>query len=184
MNHVCRSAPDTTNETKPDGDNPAANGPSANAHADFCINDDYMSTMRELSAAKLSPEEREILLGARRWGVFNTWKPVKTVHRDPLAMCDCRTVHAADMRLKRRELMPGKFIASTYFSHPHKEDTHQWYYLHEQTPEELWIFRGYDSDSSGPRFPTGHTAIRTPETGLDQIPARESIEVRSIVVWD
>lgn len=99
-------------------------------------------------------------------------------------MCDVRTVQAADMRLKKRELFPGKFIASTYFSHPSQEDKHQWYYLYEQKPEEMWIFRGYDSDSSRPRFPTGHTAIRTPEVGLDDIPARESIEARAIVVWE
>lgn len=66
INHVCRAAPDTTNETKPDGENPTANGSSANAHADFCINDDYMSTMRELSSAQLCPDDRDMLLSARR----------------------------------------------------------------------------------------------------------------------
>lgn len=104
---------------------------------------------------------------ARRWALFNAWKPVKTIQRDPLAMVDCRSVPEKDFRTKRRVVSPGVFGGSYCMAHGNQENTHKWYYLHEQTPEEVLVFRGYDSDQSTPGYRTPHTAFRVP--GLSRL---------------
>lgn len=205
--HLCRAAPDTTQETKPDLENAAGNGPSAQAHVDYCGDHALMQVVKHAALRGL-PDAHPLkakLQTASRWAMFNAWKPVRTVQRDPLAMADCRSVPEADFRVKKREYAPGVFGGSYSLAHGRAEDTHRWYYLHEQTPEEVFFFRGYDSDQSTPGYRTPHTAFRVPGMfgspfsiwrsfrvltecenviGTEHLPARESIECRFFVIWE
>lgn len=162
--HVSRAAPDTTFETKPDLHNASGNGPSAQAHVDYCGDHGLMQVVKNSALSRLPDGHpfKSKLQTARRWAMFNTWKPVKTVQRDPLTVADCRSVPDEDFRVKKREYAPGVFGGSYSLAHGSQENTHKWYYLHHQTPEELLVFRGYDSDQSTPGYRTPHTAFRVP----------------------
>lgn len=56
---------------------------------------------------------------------------------------------------------------------------HRWYYLSNQTPEEVTLIKCYDSEIDRARL-TPHTAFTDPTSPPDA-PQRESIEVRVLV---
>ena len=56
---------------------------------------------------------------------------------------------------------------------------HRWYYFSNMTPDELLVFKGYDSE--GPHAMNAmHTAFDNPAAGPHAIP-RESIEARMTI---
>ena len=127
------------------------------------------------------PQEADRLLKGR-FQLLNVWKPIKTIYRDPLGVVDARTVSDDD-------LVPVKII------YPNKEgesivvkpggekgkEPHRWYYLYGQKPEEVLIFKIYDSDTDKART-VPHSAFENSEEKHQ--PPRESIEVRCLVFHD
>ena len=67
---------------------------------------------------------------------------------------------------------------------PPDGDDNEWYVFPEMQPEEVVLFRAYDSDraASGEPFWTLHTAFRDPNQPADA-PGRESIETRGICLF-
>lgn len=104
------------------------------------------------------------------------WRPLKPVQRDPLTVVDARTVREED-------LVPTPFIfpnlnAET-FSVLHNTQ-HRWYYKHGMTPDEVLIFKIFDSKVDGCARRVPHSAFVDPEAG-PEVPARESVELRALV---
>jgi hypothetical protein len=59
---------------------------------------------------------------------------------------------------------------------------HRWCWLHEQQPNEAWIFKHYDSLSGdGHVRQCAHTSFDPP--GTSDLPLRESVEFRAIVLY-
>lgn len=56
---------------------------------------------------------------------------------------------------------------------------HKWYYLSNQTPEEVTLIKCYDSEVNRARL-TPHSAFLD-ATSPKEAPHRESIEVRALV---
>jgi hypothetical protein len=110
------------------------------------------------------------------------WKPLKTLKRDPLALCDSSTLSKEDWRFRQTE---DPNISYSLLAHPEKEEKHKWYYVHEMKPNEMFLFKGCDIRQGEPGF-TGyagaHTAIVLPDS-QDQ-PPRESIEARFFCLWE
>lgn len=113
--------------------------------------------------------------GQKRWYMLNTWQPLKTVQRDPLALADKASVRPED-RLSVPQPERGADVSSWFLQ---KSSGHRWWYMREQTPDDLLLFLQYDSEG-GPVVP--HTAFSLPGTSADD-PPRESIEVRMVVVF-
>ena len=59
----------------------------------------------------------------------------------------------------------------------------RWYYAPQMTEDEVLLIKGCDSLDDGLARFTPHSAFNFPETREDA-PARESIEVRTLVVID
>jgi hypothetical protein len=66
-------------------------------------------------------------------------------------------------------------------SHKSEEEEHMWYYKSEMEPDDMVVFKGYDTkqDEQGWRCP--HTAFVLP--GSESEPPRESIEARVVCFW-
>lgn len=109
----------------------------------------------------------------RRWCMLNAWRPLRTVKRDPLAVADKASV-GLDDHLTVPQPERGPDVNSWFLQ---KRSGHRWWYMEEQTPEDLLLFLQYDSDG-GPVVP--HTALSLPKSSGE---ARESIEVRMVVVF-
>ncbi|KAL1999195.1 hypothetical protein VTN02DRAFT_4895 [Thermoascus thermophilus] len=122
------------------------------------------------------PDEAPTLLQGR-YQIINVWRPIKTIHRDPLAVADAHSVPDAD-------LVPVKLVypdreGETYAVRPNR--AHRWYFRYAQTPAMVTLIKCFDSKTDGRARRVPHTAFVDPETAGEGWDARESIEVRALV---
>lgn len=122
------------------------------------------------------PEEADRLLTGRV-RIINVWRPIgNPVHHKPLAVSDWRTLDT------KNDLVSVRYIdidreGSTY-SVKYNPD-HSWWYLRNQTPEEVTLIKCFDSEEDRARL-TPHSAFLD-DTSPKDAPERESIEVRALV---
>jgi hypothetical protein len=64
---------------------------------------------------------------------------------------------------------------------PASNPDHRWYYAADLMPDEVLLFKNYDSRKNVARY-VPHTAFADPNMPADALP-RASIEVRSLVIW-
>lgn len=108
--------------------------------------------------------------------VFQAWRPIKPVYKDPLAVADATTVAEAD-------LIPARII---FEDHERESWTvkhspsHRWYFKYGQQPDEVLLIKCFDSrEDVARRAP--HSAFQNPRH-VDE-PWRESIEIRTMVFY-
>ena len=163
----------------PRSDNPAIKQgrlPSFGAHVDY-----GRRTVEEVVREMLG-DAAEVLL-QKRVVLMNFWRPISTVYRSPLALCDASSVTRDD--LYDSEIYGGldnPDRAPLYGYNLSYNPAHRWYYVKHMQPDEVFAFKLYDSLESAPQW-TGHTAINDPET-RDGDPWRESMEIRTISFID
>jgi hypothetical protein len=121
------------------------------------------------------PDEAEELLKGRVQ-VINLWRPIHhPVYDAPLAVCDARSVAAAD--LVPSDLVYEHRVGETYSIT--YNPAHRWFYLSEMRPDEAMLIKCCDSATDRARF-TPHSAFINPAAAPDA-PPRESIEIRTLV---
>jgi len=114
-----------------------------------------------------------------RWQIVNVWKPLIGPLRDwPLALCDARSVDF------KHDTMPADIVFPDWVTENlqiHHNSSHEWYWLADQTPSELLIFKSADSDpDSNPASP--HAGFYNRNVGPDDAP-RQSIDCRTFVFY-
>jgi hypothetical protein len=124
----------------------------------------------------LVPEDAEELLKGRVQ-IINLWRPIKGPVLDaPLALADASSVAFED-------LVPADLV------YPHRtgetyavkhNPRHRWFYLSRMQPSEAFLIKCFDSKTDGRARFAPHTAFTDPTAPAD-VPARESIEIRSLV---
>lgn len=102
--------------------------------------------------------------------------------RDPLAVADAETVPDGDYKLRERLFRSGIRSGNYVMSHGSEEEQHKWYYMHEMQPNEVVVFKGYDTNQDLPGWRCPHTAFVIP--GTEELPARESVEARIVCFWE
>lgn len=145
--------------------------PAHSVHSDFTP----AGALKNLESVIPDAAEREELL-KRRILAINVWRPLKTVQRDPLAVCDWATLNWQEDRITNRMVLPHGWHELGKYAF---RESQGWYYLSEQQPQEALIFTQFDSESEqaeegGMTLP--HTAFVVPDT--ETLPARESIEIK------
>jgi hypothetical protein len=123
----------------------------------------------------LGAEAEHYLKGRCR--IVNVWRPIENpVAHEPLAVADYRSIdHARDLVSAR--LIYEDREGATY-TVKHAPD-HKWYYLSDQTPDEVALIKCWDSDERVARL-TPHSAFKD-ETSPADAPHRQSIEVRCLI---
>ncbi|KAF4434831.1 GA4 desaturase [Fusarium austroafricanum] len=120
-----------------------------------------------------------------RWGIINIWQPLKPVKREPLAVCDARSVDEKDLRPVTTRIVigapPNTVNKDNEQWHVVANPQHKWYYASNMTPDEVLLIKMWDSKLDGRARRVPHTAI---QTWNDQGPPRESIEIRCLVFWE
>lgn len=122
----------------------------------------------------------ELLEG--RYQTINVWRPFKTVKKDPLAVCDSRSV-ADDSLVGIGLIFPdyrGELCAVKKWADGAKE--HKWHYLNEQGPDEVMLIKCFDSKTDCEARRAPHTAFVDKEREGEE--DRQSIEIRSLVFSD
>ncbi|MCP3380275.1 hypothetical protein NLM31_07720 [Bradyrhizobium sp. CCGUVB4N] len=117
--------------------------------------------------------------------LIQAWRALSPPPQDiPLALCDCSTVQDTDVAVvdyntdtSRNE--PG---SSTKGAVLRFNPAQRWYYFPEMTPDELILFKGYDSEE--------HYKPQAPHSAFDDRAAypnakpRESVEARFFVYFE
>ncbi|MCX4163089.1 MULTISPECIES: CmcJ/NvfI family oxidoreductase [Paraburkholderia] len=116
----------------------------------------------------------------RRYSIVNIWRSIRgTVLDTPLAVCDARSVMAADLVESevRYPQRTGEIYTALH------SPMHRWCWFSQMTRDEALVFKQYDAQISGVARYTLHTAFDHPFTPADA-PLRESIELRCLVAYD
>ncbi len=191
-NHLRRQS-----EPEAGGDGPLAKlmaqsrGPVLGAHNDFteAYGEGILKTIAAdgvphtqtfgLTEAMLAAGVDEALLLASRILVVNTWRSVTPgpLQRFPLALTDRRSVPADSLHRATIGKVPSGQPRGgiEIFSASHSEQ-HRWYYYPDLTPDEVILWKGYDS-AEVPAQPTLHTSFDDPQTP-PHARQRRSIESR------
>lgn len=152
--------------------NPESRQPGYGAHVDQSTKGAQARLLRHLS------ERYDLEHLPRHYQIINLWRPLKgPVHDAPLAFVDFRTVDEDD-------------LAPSDIGYPDPEESftvrhnlaQEWYYLRNQLPEEVWMFKIFDSEEGKAKY-SPHSAFLDP-IWEGKEPFRQSIEVRALVCYD
>jgi hypothetical protein len=126
----------------------------------------------------LLPAEADALI-ANRFAVVNVWRPIRgPVQATPLAVCDAQSIAPTDLvptELKYPD-RSGEVYSLAY------NPDHRWFYFPRMQADEVLLLKCYDSAADGRTRFSAHGAFDDPATP-DGAPARESIEVRTLVFF-
>ncbi|KAF2259224.1 hypothetical protein CC78DRAFT_81312 [Lojkania enalia] len=141
----------------------------------------------ELVLRKQLPSEYESILASRcRWQIINLWRPIRTIHKDPLAVGAAHT-------FAEKDLIQAEVIYTKQEPPLNKNQTwtilpserHEWHYKNEQNPDEVLLIKCFDSkieDGLARRAP--HCAFVDEERRGKEWEDRESVEIRALVFYD
>lgn len=125
-----------------------------------------------------------------RYAAYSVWRPVRPVKRDPLVVCDYRSVDKAGMSKHEyralSEQNPNGEYMMEYWSLAPPNDSMQprWYWVPDQQPDEVLIIKFADTAAeSDPNIARccAHAAAIVPGTENEE--ARCSIECRVLAFW-
>ncbi len=149
--------------------------PVKRVHNDFTERSGPRRAEDELLAAGIDPAT----LDGQRFALVNLWRPIRgPVQESPLALCDAGSIAAEDF-VTADLVYPDRVGEIYQFRH---RPEHRWYYFPRLAPDEALLIKCYDSAADGPARFTAHSAFDDP-TSPPGAPARESIEVRTLVLY-
>ena len=157
------------------------NIPSGHPHVDYAGSSSALEgTIAELN---LPPHIAALFSTSLRYCFLGMWRPLKTVKRDPLAVCDATSVAEDDYQVRQRVFSRTGIKSENYvMSHEGERNRHEWWWMSEMQPTEMVVFKGYDTGRGEIGWRCPHTAFKLPGSGQEQ--ARESIETRVVCFWE
>ena len=109
---------------------------------------------------------------------INVWRPIRgPVERSPLALADASSVQQEDL-IATDQVFPDRVGEIYNVAHAASQ---RWYYAPHMTADEVLLIKSWDSLDDGHARFTPHGAFQLSEAREDA-PARESIEVRTLVI--
>ncbi|KAF1956449.1 hypothetical protein CC80DRAFT_446388 [Byssothecium circinans] len=155
--------------------------PSGHPHVDYAGTPSAISgTKAELN---LPPHIARLFASSSRFAFLGAWRPLKTVRRDPLAVCDATTVPEEDFQVREREFSRTRIKSANYvMSHVKEEQEHEWWYMSEMQPSEMVVFKGFDTKQDLPGWRCPHTAFTLEGSKAEE--PRESVEARIVCFWE
>ena len=151
-----------------------ARDPVRSAHNDFT---DRSAPQR---VRDLLPEaEAEERLG-RRYTSVNVWRPLTgPVKTDPIAICAWDSIDNKNMIPSERiyNNRVGGILNLSY------NPDQKWTYFPDMERDEIILLKCFDSELDGRARWTAHAAFEDPNGPDPSLPARESIEVRTLIFY-
>jgi len=146
--------------------------PASLVHNDYTPNSGFVCLQESLG-----DEAGKLARG--RFQIINVWRPlVDPVEDFPLALCDTRSLTTADLvdTERRAPNHTGEIQLALH------SDAQRWFYFSEMRPDEVLLFKTFDSIDGGVNPCSIHSAIRLPDAPADAKP-RESVEARALVFY-
>lgn len=151
------------------------------------VDQSYDGAMDLINAMADEPGSAHLLekVAKYRWAIINVWKPIKKIQREPLAVCDARSVAEEDLILGinriGNKLHPKGIDGDFRTWHIAYNPEHKWYWPSYMEPDEAILIKCFDSKKDGRARRSPHSAFNLP--GEDG-PPRESIEIRTVCFWE
>ena len=149
-------------------------GPATRVHVDYTEKSGpkrVKDLLGEAEAARLAASGARIVQ-------INVWRPIRgPVARSPLALADASSIRPEDL-IATDQVFPDRTGEIYHLAY---DPAQRWYYAPAMTPDEVLLIKGWDSLDDGRARFTPHGAFELPDTP-EAAPARESIEVRTLVV--
>eukprot|EP00747_Dinoflagellata_sp_TGD_P168493 gnl/TRDRNA2_/TRDRNA2_194978_c0_seq1.p1 gnl/TRDRNA2_/TRDRNA2_194978_c0~~gnl/TRDRNA2_/TRDRNA2_194978_c0_seq1.p1 ORF type:complete len:303 (-),score=42.11 gnl/TRDRNA2_/TRDRNA2_194978_c0_seq1:21-929(-) len=176
--HTLRSSGQSIGNSTYKDNGPRVDGPAAVAHNDFSqvAALQYIQRTQKLS----SLAEAEEFLKAHHVVFVNVWRNIRAtpVKDFPLAVLDKRSSKSEehfDIKMIHMDREGG--VRSVLHS-----PNHRWFYASDMSRDEVLLLKLWDSEI-GP-LPTAHSAVKLPDEHVPaDCPPRESLEMRTILVW-
>ncbi|KAI1378986.1 hypothetical protein F4677DRAFT_442714 [Hypoxylon crocopeplum] len=147
------------------------NQPIQGVHID--VTPKYAHQRREMTLGKLEADR----IADRRFQILNVWHPLFGPIRDwPLGLVDSRSLNAKTDLIPSDSIYPH-YIAETF--NVFHSDSHQWYYLSDQMPDEILLFKSFDS-KPGVAKCCPHASF---DLGIEDQRPRESVDTLVLVVY-
>ena len=146
--------------------------PAYLVHNDYTSNSGFVCLQESLGDAAV-----ELTRG--RFQILNIWRPlVDPVEDFPLALCDKRSLKSSDLvdTERRAPNHTGEIQLALH------RDEQRWFYFSKMRPDEVLLFKTFDSIDGGVNPCSIHSAIRLPNSPADAKP-RESVEARALVFF-
>jgi hypothetical protein len=116
--------------------------------------------------------------------VIQTWHVLTPPPQDyPLVFCDVSTVDKADVFFIDYIPPPGRMDIRTVSHAVAHNSAHRWYYFSNMIPEEIILFKGFDSMADTYAGAPPHTSFRNVEAPAT-VTARASIEARFLCFFE
>lgn len=140
----------------------------------YYVHSDYSPASAEMSRALLPGGGG----GFARLAVYNIWRSVTPPPQSrPLAVCDVTSLQPGDAQ-ESQVVMGYNTGDIEFFTQLYRpRDAHRWFYFSDMAPDEVLVFKCFDSDPGRASF-VPHCAFRDP--GQPEGAARMSIEAR---IW-
>jgi hypothetical protein len=142
------------------------------------VHNDYTSRSGFVCLRERLREEGESLAQGR-FQIINVWRPlVDPVEDYPLALCDARSLKPTDLVDTERRAQDHTGEIQLAVHNP----AQRWYYYPDMRPDEVLLFKTFDSIDGGMRPYSIHSGVRLPNAPANAKP-RESIETRVFVFY-
>ena len=145
----------------------------------YSVHNDYTERSAPQRVRDFLPEDEAEAALKQRYAIIQTWRSIAPrVERDPLALCDGRTIPEEGFipYQRRYRYRTGETYHIAY------NPAHRWFWFPQMTRDEALVFKVFDTDAAaGVRF-TAHTAFDDPNTPPDAA-IRESVEMRALVFY-
>lgn len=116
----------------------------------------------------------------RPFMILNFWRPIVHAAVDtPLAVCDARSFPKRDWVVT--DIIYPDRVGEIYLGA--YSEAHTWFYFPSMQTDEVLVFKSFDSRRDCPVRMTPHCAFDDP-TAADDVPPRQSIETRVLVLLD
>ncbi|KAJ8489166.1 hypothetical protein ONZ45_g13683 [Pleurotus djamor] len=162
---IRRNYDPNTTELRPD-----IRGPVQRVH----IDQTYVASVNRVHY-HLKDEAERLLKSRVR--IINVWRPIENpVAHHPLGVADFYSLKEENDLVSTRHVYPDR--EGYTFSVKYNPE-HRWYYLSNQTPDEVTLIKCFDSDETKARL-TPHSAFHD-KSSPASAPPRQSIEVRALV---
>jgi len=146
--------------------------PATLVHNDYTPNSGFVCLQENLG-----DDADELAQG--RFQIINVWRPLTDPIEDyPLALVDARSL-TADHLVDTERRAPNHVGEIQLALHDPQQ---RWFYYSAMRPEEVLMFKTFDSVDGGTHPCSIHTAIHLPNAPSDAKP-RESVETRAFVFY-
>ncbi|KAL2861947.1 hypothetical protein BJX68DRAFT_13871 [Aspergillus pseudodeflectus] len=158
--------------------NPNLQGFAKQVHCDTLLTRDDIGTPIMQRIRNHLPEESHHLLSGRVQ-LINLWRPINAPVEDhPIAVCDGQSLDAS--KLLATDMIRGAYTGTMLYPLFEPDcSKYNWYYMSRQEPEDVLLFKGFDSAEGRVKY-TPHTSFIPLDSPPSPCP-RVSVEVRALV---